>query len=68
MVAELLAAVFSVKDTKAKGARPVRLALTERSFSRIGPKTGATTTILDYAEESAYADSAGRASHSVTGT
>ena len=58
MVAELLAAVFSVKDTKAKGARLVRLALTERSFSRIGPKTGATTTILDYADESANAQPA----------
>ena len=36
MVAELLAAVFSVKDTKAPGGRLARLALTEPGRARSG--------------------------------
>ena len=55
MVAELLAAVFSVNGTKARDSMPAHLVLTERSFSRITPKTGATWTILEFAEECANA-------------
>ena len=55
MVAELLAAVFSVNGTKARDSMPAHLVLTERSFSRITPKTGATWTILEFTEECAKA-------------
>ena len=55
MVAELLAAVFSVNRTKARDSRLAQLVLTERSFSRIEPKTGVTWTILEFSEECAKA-------------
>ena len=55
MVAELLAAVFSVNRTKARDSRLAQLVLTERSFSRIEPKTGVTWTILEFTEECAKA-------------
>jgi hypothetical protein len=53
MLADLLAAVFSVRDNKSQEGRLVHLVLTERSFSRISPTNGEAWTILEFAEECA---------------
>ena len=53
MVADLLAAVFSVEDNKSQAGRLVHLVLTDRSFSRISPTNGEAWTILEFAEECA---------------
>jgi hypothetical protein len=52
MVSKMLAAVFSEYDTTAQSCKPVRLVLTDRSHARINLKTGASTVILLYSEES----------------
>ena len=57
MITALLAAVFSSKETKARGGRLARLVLTARSVSRIDSGTGATRTILEFADESVSGNS-----------